>query len=538
MSQPQILIHEMSYHLTSGFPLFKLLTLTFSQRKIGLVGRNGVGKSTLLQLITGQLQPLSGSIHTDGKIAYIPQNPIINYDHNMTVAALFGLENKIHALERIEQGSIDLADYEILNEDWECKHRLNQQLQTFSLKNISYYKRLTACSGGELTRLLLTKAFNDDADFLLLDEPTNHLDTNARLALYAAIQQWQGGIIIASHDRALLNTMDEIIELTSLGATIYGGNYDAYMTQKNIENAALKQQLNDAKKLMADNKNSIQSSREKHEKKQSYGRQLRISGSIDKMAAGSKKGRSERTQSTLLIKEMRMMQEAQNKMQSAKEKIEIRELIDVELPKTYVPNGKIIMEIKHLSFTYQGIDHKLIDNFNLKIIGPEHIAISGPNGSGKSTLMKLILGILTPMHGQIVLGTPYLTYIDQHGSLLHQNESVIDNFLRLNPEATRNLAYCCLAKFLFKNTATEKRINELSGGQKMRALLVCTLMARHPPQLLMLDEPTNHLDIDSMRSIESALKAYQGAILVISHDQAFLNSIGITKTIFLSNVQE
>lgn len=534
MSRSQILIHEMSYHLTTGLPLFNSLELCFSQRKIGLVGRNGVGKSTLLQLIIGQLQPLSGSIHADGKMAYIPQHPVIT--HDMTVAGLFNLENKIHALERIEQGSIELTDYEILNEDWECKHNLHQQLQTFGLINIHHDKHLAACSGGELTRLLLTKAFHSDADFLLLDEPTNHLDTHARQALYSAIQQWRGGIVIASHDRALLNVMDEIIELTSIGATLYGGNYDAYVIQKDIENAALTQQLDDAKKLMEKNKNSIQSSREKHEKKQSYGRQLRISGSIDKMAAGSKKGRSERTQSTLLIKEKRMMQTAANKIESAKEKIEIREVIDVELPKTHVPNGKTIIEIKHLSFTYQGIAHKLIDNLNLKIIGPEHIAITGPNGCGKSTLMKLILGILTPTHGQIRLGTPYWAYVDQHASKLHQNESVIDNFLRLNPEATRNLAYRCLAKFLFKNTATEKRVAELSGGQKIRALLACTLMANTPPQLLMLDEPTNHLDIDSMRSIESALKAYQGTLLVISHDQAFLKNIGINKTISLSNL--
>lgn len=531
MSQPQILIHEMSYHLTTGLPLFTSLELCFSQRKIGLVGRNGVGKSTLLQLIAEYIQPLSGSIHTNGTIAYIPQNPTITND--MTVAGFFDLENKIHALERIEQGSINLADYEILNEDWECKQRLHQQLQTFGLKNINHDKHLTACSGGELTRLLLTKAFYSEADFLLLDEPTNHLDIHARQIFYAAIQQWQGGIIVASHDIALLNIMDEIIELTSLGATTYGGNYDTYVVQKNLEDTAHQQQLNDAKKLMAKSKNSIQSSREKHEKKQSYGRQLRISGSIDKMAAGSKKGRSERTQSTLLIKEKRKIQEAENKIQSAKEKIEIKEIIDVELSKTHVPNGKTIVEIKHLSFTYQGIAHKLLDNLNLKIIGPEHIAITGPNGSGKSTLMKLILGVLTPTHGQIKLGTHCMIYVDQHASLLNQNESVIDNFLRLNPDATRNHAYRCLAKFLFKNTSTEKQVSELSGGQKIKALFACTLMANTPPQLLMIDEPTNHLDIDSMKSIESALKAYQGAFLVISHDQAFLNNIGITKTISL-----
>lgn len=531
MPQSKILIHEMSYQLTSGLPLFKSLELSLLQRKIGLVGRNGVGKSTLLQLIIGEFQPLSGSIYSDGKIAYIPQHPVMTDD--MTVARLFGLEDKIHALERIEQGSIDLADYEILNDDWECRQRLYKQLRSFDLNHINHSKYLTSCSGGEITRLLLTKAFHSDADCLLLDEPTNHLDINARQALYAAIREWRGGIIIASHDRTLLNLMDEIVELTSIGAKVYGGNYDDYVIQKNIENAAYEQQLQDAKKLIVKNKTSIQASREKHEKKKSYGRQLRISGSIDKMAAGSKKGRSERTQSTLLMKEKRMMQDAENKLLSAKENIEIKEVIDIELPKTHVPNGKTIVEISHLSFTYQGLNYKLIDDLNLKIIGPEHIAMTGCNGSGKSTLMKLILGVLIPSNGQIHLGTSYIAYVDQHASLLNYHESVIENFLRLNPDSTYNHAYSCLAQFLFKNTAAEKRISELSGEQRIRALLACTLMAKHPPQLLMLDEPTNHLDIDSIRNIESALKSFQGAMLVISHDQAFLDSIGITKTINL-----
>jgi ATPase subunit of ABC transporter with duplicated ATPase domains len=251
------------------------------------------------------------------------------------------------------------------------------------------------------------------------------------------------------------------------------------------------------------------------------------------MAAGSKKGRSERTQSTLLIKENRMMKDAENKLQSAKDNIEIKAVINVDLPKTHVPNGKMIIEINHLGFAYQGLNHKLIDNLSLKIIGPLRIAINGCNGSGKSTLMKLILGTLIPSNGQIHHGTPYIAYVDQHASLLNPHESILENFLRLNPDATCNHAYRCLAQFLFKNTAAEKLISELSGGQKIRALLACTLMAKHPPQLLMLDEPTNHLDIDSIKSIESALKAFQGAMLVISHDQAFLDSIGISKIISL-----
>ncbi len=240
----------------------------------------------------------------------------------------------------------------LLNDEWDIEKRIKKWLDTFGLSHIPYDRKIATLSGGETTRLLLVKTFLSDADFLLLDEPTNHLDSTAREQLYQAITEWQGGLIIVSHDRTLLNLMEEIIELTTLGANRYGGNYDDYVSQKEIEKAAYEQQLSDAKKLMHKAKNTIQSSREKHEQKQSYGKELRRSGSIDKMGANSKKGRSERTQSKLLIKEERLLDQAENQLQSAKEKIEINEEIHVDLPATKVPNGKIVLDIQDLNFSY------------------------------------------------------------------------------------------------------------------------------------------------------------------------------------------
>lgn len=524
MTQPQLLIQQMSFHLPSGKALFHELSIAFSQQKTGLVGRNGVGKSTLLKLILGELRPHAGTLQLAGKLAYVPQTMVTAA--NSTVAQVLGYEEKIQALQRITQGSLDENDLGILQDDWHIEERVQQQLAVFGLEKISHQRCINSLSGGEITRLLLAKAFLSDSDFLLLDEPTNHLDYSARQQLYHAITQWQKGMIVISHDRTLLNLMDEIVELSSLGAASYGGNYDAYEQQKTIEQSARAQELSDAKKLLQKTKHSIQNSHEKHEQKQSYGRELRRSGSIDKMGANSKKGRSEKTQSKLLIREERMLQQAQSTLQAAKDKIEIAEVIHVDLPLTYVPSGKIMVEISDLAFSFAP-ENKIIEDFNLILQGPQRIAIMGENGSGKTTLIKLIMQKLIPQAGEIYLGTNRISYLDQHASLLDPNLSILENFLQLNAEATENFAYQCLAQFLFKNTAAQKLVKELSGGEKLRALLACVLMSTQPPQLLVLDEPTNHLDLQSMISIESALKHYQGAMIVISHDQFFLENIGV-----------
>lgn len=527
MTRPQILINQLSFSLPHGAVIFNKLNLTFPCRKIGLVGRNGIGKSTLLKLILNEIPQQVGSIQVEGTLAYVAQNPPTLLE--MTVAGFLNCAEKITALHRIQQGSSNEHDFALLNDDWDIEIRTQQQLNAFGLNHISYQRELKLLSGGEMTRLRLAKAFLSGADFLLLDEPTNHLDVTARQQLYQAIQTWQGGLIIVSHDRKLLNFMEEIIELTTLGAVCYGGNYDFFVTQKALEKLAKEHQLEDAKKCLQKTKHTIQSSREKHAQKQSYGRELRRSGSIDKMSANSKQGRSERTQSKLLIKEERMLQQAEKTLQSAKDKIEVTEEIHVNLAKTFVPNGKVMLEIKNITFSYPTATQAIIQNFSLTIQGPERVALTGDNGSGKTTLVKLILNNLEPAKGEIYLGTNHISYLDQTGSLLKPNLSILANFLALNAEANENDAYRCLAQFLFRNVATHKLAQDLSGGENLRASLACVLMAKFPPQLLILDEPTNHLDLHSIASIESALKNYQGALLVISHDQKFLTNIGITR---------
>jgi ATPase subunit of ABC transporter with duplicated ATPase domains len=468
-------------------------------------------------------------VHIEGRLAYVPQTTVCGAE--TTVAALLGCEERLAALERILQGSLQESDFHILNEDWQIKERLRKHLAVFGLEELPLERSLAQLSGGEVTRLLLSQVFASDADFLLLDEPSNHLDAEAREQLYEAIRAWRGGLIVASHDRRLLEHLEEIIELSSLGAAAYGGNYSFYAEQKQLEKAAREQEVQDAKKQLQRAHRTIQHSREKHEQKQAYGRALRDSGSIDKMAAGSAKGRSERTQSKMLIKEERLLNQAQTLLKTAKDKIEFNEELQFELPATRVPQGKRILDLEAVSFSYEPESPPVLKDFHLIVQGPERLALAGKNGSGKTTLVKVILGELVPQRGRVHCGTCHLSYLDQNASLLQPELSILKNFQRINPEANENEAYRSLAAFAFRNAAALRLVKDLSGGEKLRALLACVLLAKQPPQLLILDEPTNHLDLHSLEVIEAALKKYQGALLVISHDQRFLTELGIERII-------
>ncbi len=529
-----IIIHHLNYSFSNERLLFQDLSLTFAREKSGLVGKNGVGKSTLLRLILGEITPGSGTIHTTGKIAYCPQQIILEDDEQ--ISDVLGIRDKLAALQRISQGSIAASDFAILNEDWQIEQEALLQLRVFGLAHLPLNRLMKHLSGGEKTRLYLAKCFLVKPDFIILDEPTNNLDADSRLQLYAAIREWKGGMLIISHDRSLLNLMTEILELTGLGANNYGGNYDDYCAQQSLQLAAKEKKLADARKSLQNTQSAIQSSVEKLREKQKQGQKLRNSGSQAKVILDGMKERSEKTQNRYARKNQLLLEQAEQEFTTAKTNIEISYEIAVSLPVTSIPNDKIVLELEDLSYAYPLSEANisaqlLIDHYNLRIVGPERIALSGNNGSGKTTLIKLILRELTPISGHIKLGVSHISYLDQALNFLKPELSVLENFQRINPDIEETQARLYLAQFLFRNVQALKKVATLSGGERLRAMLACVLMARKPPQLLILDEPTNHLDLISIASIESALKNYRGALLVISHDAQFLENIGINRVI-------
>jgi ATPase subunit of ABC transporter with duplicated ATPase domains len=532
MSNARIIINQLNYSIPNGNHIFKNLSLAFPNQKTGLIGKNGVGKSTLLKLIVGELSPTSGSIHVVGKIAYCPQNYSVYLEQ--TIAEVLAIKSKLAALERITSGSTDIGDFELLNEDWNIKERVYEQLTNFGLNIDNLKREIRSLSGGEITRLMLAKQFIIKPDFIILDEPTNNLDITAKHALYQAVATWANGLLIISHDRELLNLMNQIVELSTLGINVYGGNYNSYLEQKNLEKEAQLRQLKDAKKYVQKISTNIKKTRDHHAKQQRAGKKLRKSGSQAKILLNAMADRSSRNQGKIAIKDARLIADAQKQLTNAKENVEIINEININLPNTYVPKGKIVLQIENLTFFYD--DQKpLIRNFNLTIQGPEHIAIIGKNGSGKTTLIKLIIGELCPKSGNIAIGIAKVNYLDQHATLLNPGLSILNNFKNFNPDINDTDAHLYLAQFLFRNISALKLVKNLSGGEKLRALLACILMAKNPPQLLILDEPTNHLDLESIVNIESALKYYQGAIIIISHDQQFVHNVGTTKIINMSS---
>jgi len=177
----------------------------------------------------------------------------------------------------------------------------------------------------------------------------------------------------------------------------------------------------------------------------------------------------------------------------------------------------------------------LLAGLSLRLTGPERMAVTGPNGAGKTTLIRLALGELAPTAGRVVLGARAVV-LDQRAALLRDEQSLVENYRRLNPEAGDQAAHAALARFLFRNTAALKLAGALSGGERLRAALACTLVSAHPPQLIVLDEPTNHLDLASIEAVEQALAAYDGAQLIVSHDEAFLAAVGVDRRLALDRV--
>lgn len=530
MTQPHILIHEMSFKLPTNIALFTKLNLSITKQKVGLIGKNGVGKSTLIKLITGELQPTSGSIQVNGSIDYMQQLP--EYLTETTIADVLGFQTKYEALLRIKQGSCDPTDYAVINDDWLVVEKMQSQLAMFGLSAFHPSTNINSLSSGQLSKLFLTRILQTKADFLLLDEPTNHLDFESRMKLYDVISKCQCGLIVVSHDRKLLNLMDSIHEVTTLGVNVYGGNYDAYRLQKNVADEALTRELMDAKRLLNKTQQSIQSTKEKHEQRQAKGRDMRKRGDQPKMLLDAMKDRSTAEQGALLIRHDRMYADAIDRLQQAKSQLEIVDKLNIKLDESYVPNTKIILEMQNVTYSYQNTTSNIISHFDLTVRGAERIALVGENGSGKTTLIKLILRELVPNSGQIYLGTDHVNYLDQTVHQLNPELSLLRNYQLLNQECSENEAYKALAQFMFKNVAATKLVKDLSGGERLRGMLACVLKSLNPPKLLILDEPTNHLDLECLENIEAAIKLYRGALIVISHDQAFLEAINIERMIY------
>jgi ATPase subunit of ABC transporter with duplicated ATPase domains len=522
-----VTLDGLSYRTPDGRPVFEGLTLAVGAQRVGLVGRNGAGKSTLLRLILGEISPSGGSVSVNGRLAVVRQ--ALSPAPGATVAELLGVAEALVRLARIEAGRA--AGDDLAEADWTLQARLEAALADVGLAGLALEAPAGSLSGGQTTRAALAGALAAEPDLLLLDEPSNNLDAEGRRAVAAVLERWKGGAIVASHDRSLLRRMDRIVELSGLGVRVYGGGYDLYAERKAEAAAAAARELDAAERSAARTARQAQAARERQARRDSAGRRARARGDAPKILLDAKAERAERTAGKGARLAERQADAAQAALAAAQARVERANSLAFGLPSSGLAGGKTVLALEDVSFAYPG-GPAVICGLSLRISGPERVALAGPNGAGKSTLIRLIAGELAPGGGRRVVNGP-IAVLDQQAAMLREEETLLAAFRRLNPQADDNAAHAALARFLFRNVEAERRTDRLSGGERLRAALACTLMARVPPQLLILDEPTNHLDLESVAAVEAALAGYDGAILAVSHDADFLAAIGVERTVEL-----
>ncbi|KUL96590.1 ABC transporter [Bosea sp. WAO] len=522
-----ITLSRLSWSTPEGRRLFSDLDLSFGLERTGLVGRNGVGKTTLLRLIAGELPPASGSVVTSSKLAVLAQ--AVPQASAETVAELFGAAPALALLGRAERGIATSA--ELAEADWTLETRLAAALARFGLA-VAPNTALASLSGGQRTRAGLAALLFAEPDFLVLDEPTNNLDRDGRDAVIGMLATWRAGAIVISHDRELLETMDAIVELNSLGATRYGGNWSHYRERKALDLAAARHDLSSAEQRLAEAARDRQLASERKARKDGAGQRKRAKGDMPRILMGARQNRSENSGGNAALLAERKQAQAVAAIEAARSHIEVLQPLSVAVPTSGLASGKMVLRVDGLSGGYA--PHRpIVRDLSFSIIGPERVAVTGPNGSGKSTLLRLLTGELPSSTGEIRLDVDW-ALLDQSVGILDPSGSIRDNFRQLNPSADENACRAALARFRFRADAALQVVATLSGGELMRAGLACVLGGANPPALLILDEPTNHLDIESVEIIEGGLRAYDGALLVVSHDRRFLEEIAISRWLELA----
>jgi ATPase subunit of ABC transporter with duplicated ATPase domains len=521
-----VTLSRLSYTGSDGRPLFSDLDLTFGAGRTGLVGRNGVGKTTLLRLITGELAPSTGSVAVHGRLRVLRQE--VQPGPDETVADLFGARGALALLERAAAGEASAA--ELAAADWTLDTRLADALAEMGL-DVPPDTLLSALSGGEWTRAALAALVFDAPDLILLDEPTNNLDAGGRALVVALLSRWRGAAITVSHDRDLLDRMDAIVELTSLGASTYGGNWSHYRERKALELAAARHDVNVAERQIEAAALKARELRERQSRRNAAGRRTSARGDIPRIILGAMKSRAEGTTGGIDRAAQLEAETLAATAAAARARVEVLAPFAVTIAQTQLPAGKTMLRAAHLTGGHDPA-RPVIRDLSFDLVGPERVAITGPNGAGKTTLLRLLTGGLAPLAGEVQVGGS-LAFLDQQVALLERDRTILDNFRRLNPEAPMNACRAMLAAFRFRADAALQQVGTLSGGEMMRAALACVLGGAAPPLLLVLDEPTNHLDIDSIEVIEAGLRAYDGALLVVSHDRAFLENVDIGREIVL-----
>lgn len=517
-------LDSVSLALPDGRLLFTDLSETFDQRRTGLVGRNGVGKSLLGQILAGQREPSSGQCRRLGRIHLLDQQVI---EHSATVADLAQVGAVLAALERIEQGSVAASDFDTVGERWDIREQLQGHLQRHGLGQLDWHQPAHSLSGGQAMRVALVGAWLSEADYLILDEPSNHLDSNARARLLSMIEAWDRGLLVISHDRGLLAHMTRIVELSSLGLQAYGGNYSFYSAQKASRTALAQQQLARLKQQQQRQARELQRQREDLERHQARaGRNARHANQA-RILVDRQQERSQATAGKQRRDHRDARQALQGKVRDAAREVEQDSAITLHAPTPQRNPGREVLALQALHLP-RGTRKPL----NLRLCLGQRVGLVGANGSGKSTLLRLMNGELpAPPDSLRLSGETAL--LDQHCSALPGHTSVLDHLRQANPTLAQSDLRSRLAQLGLDAARIELPSGLLSGGERMKAALAAVLYRERPLDLLLLDEPGNHLDLPSLAALEHMLGQFRGALVVASHDQVLFDQLALDEYLHL-----
>ena len=547
-----IVLERLSFTWPDGSAALSGLSGALGAGRTGLVGRNGSGKSTLLRLIAGELEPSSGTVLAPGEVAHLPQR--LTLDVERPVSELLGVAGALTALRAIESGDPDPRHFDAVGADWDVQARSAAALADAGLEPGMLDRRIGELSGGEAVLTAIAGIRLRGAPITLLDEPTNNLDRSARARLGDLVRGWRGTLVVVSHDTSLLELMDDTAELYENELNVFGGPYSQWRAWLDAEQDAARQAEKAAAQSVRREKRERIAAETTIARRQAVGRKAQLEKRVPAIVAGARKRAAQVSAGRLRGEKADREAAARSALEQAERRVRDDDAIRIDLPDPGVPAGRRIVAVGdgERSWTLQG---------------PERMALVGPNGAGKTTLLEALVASVGPAadeachnsssgdapgadscrfggpagpapdsrrsYGTARAHTDRIGYLPQRVDGLDDDASVLENVRAAATAVSDRELRNRLARFLIRGDAVDRPVSSLSGGERFRVALARLLLADPPPQLLILDEPTNNLDLDTAEQLLQALRAYRGAVLVVSHDQGFLDRLGVHLTLEL-----
>ncbi|RBQ05806.1 ribosomal protection-like ABC-F family protein [Pedobacter miscanthi] len=521
-----------TYIHLNGDLLFSDLNLTINKyEKIALIGHNGAGKSTLLKILAGNLMPTAGHVKTESTPYYVPQ--LFGQFNDLTIAQALKIEDKLKALNEILNGEVTDENITLLNDDWTIEERCQEALSYWRLNGLDLNQKMENLSGGQKTSVFLAGIIIHRPEIVLLDEPTNHLDVEGRNRLYDYIRSTRNTLVVVSHDRTLLNLISKVCELSSKGITVYGGNYDFYAAQKKIENDALSNDLKAKEKALRKAKEVERESTERQQKLDARGKKKQEKAGLPTISMNTLKNNAEKSTAKMKGVHTEKLDHISTELTQLRSALPDADKMKIGFNQAMLHKGKSIVEAREINFGFHS-DLLWKEPVSFQVFSGGRYVIKGRNGSGKTTLIRIILGELKPSKGILNKADIKAMYIDQDYSLIDNQLTVYEQAQQYNlGELQEHEVKIRLNRFLFGKTDWSKPCLALSGGEKMRLILCSLTISNQSPDLIILDEPTNNLDIQNVEILTNAINEYQGTLLVVSHDEYFLDQIHVEHTVHL-----